>query len=420
MFVAGIIAVYNPLHEGHLFHFNKTLKETGADFAVCILSSNFVQRGEPSIVNKWARTRMALDIGVDLVIELPSAFSCASAEYFASAAVRILDSLNCVDYLCFGSEEGKIQDLESTAEFLANESEEFKIELKKGMDKGLSFAAARQRAIISCKNVPDNIGSILNKPNNILGVEYIKAIKRLGSSIKPVTIKRQGQDYNSIELAASFSSATSIRHHLAETVKLNSTMFETDTFINSNLPKSSLEIIKNEINHGRGPVFSETFEIILFHLLRQTPLSELKKLPYVAEGLENRLKDAAMNSISLLDLISKVVTSRYPTSRIKRILCALLTGLSAELLEELKTNGYAQYIKILGFNEKGRILLNKIKKSTDIPIITQPASYTKLSNPLAIRLFEHEIRSNDTYVLAYPDAKQRIGGSELRSRPLYI
>lgn len=425
MSVVGIIAEYNPLHQGHLFHFRQSLKETGADYAICIMSSNFVQRGEPAIFDKWARTKMALGIGIDLVIELPSAFACSSAEYFALAAVQILDSLNCVDYLCFGSEEGKIGNLERAAEFLANESREFKTELKKALDEGLSFAAARQKALSNCKNVPRGISSVLSEPNNILSVEYIKAIKRSESKIKPVTIKRIGQGYNSIEHAASFSSATAVRHYLSKIDGINCSDFDSsklmkDGFLINNLPESSLEIISKETALGRGPVFPEALESILLYLLRKTPVNELKKLPYVAEGLENRLKDAAISSVSLSEVISGTVTSRYPASRIRRILCAMLTGMTADFLEELKENRYAQYIRILGFNEKGRSLLNKIKKNSKLPIITKPASYIKLSNPLARKLFEHEIRTTDAYALAYPDIKQRIGGTELKSGPVYF
>jgi len=425
MSVVGIIAEYNPLHQGHLYHFRQALEETGADFVVCVLSSNFVQRGEPAIFDKWARTRMALAIGAHLVLELPSAFSCASAEYFASAAVRILDSLNCVDFLCFGSEEGKIENLKSAAEFLAYENEEFKSRLKNFLDEGLSFAVARQKALSGCKSVPESVVSVLSKPNNILSVEYIKAIKRMESKIEPVTIKRIGQGYNSLERAASYSSATAVRYHLGlikSRIGCDSpdpAILEEDGFLVSNLPESSLRIISEEITLGRGPVFPEAFETTLLYLLRKTPVSELKKLPYMEEGLENRLKDAAISSVSLPEVISRVVTNRYPASRIRRILCSLLTGLQGEFLDKLKQNGYAQYIRILGFSEKGRNLLNKIKKNTKLPVITKPAGYIKLQDPLARELFEHEIRATDAYVLALPGKNLRKGGTELQSRPVY-
>lgn len=426
MSVVGVIAEYNPFHEGHAYHLKNAKKITEASACVCVLSSNFVQRGEPAVINKWARTKIALMSGADLVIELPAAFSCASAEYFASAAVKILDSLSCVDYLCFGSEEGSLSKIEQVAQYLAHEHDDFKKSLKSFLDQGLSFAAARQEALKSINQKTDNtsdinfssISSVLDKPNNILGIEYIKAIKRLKSNIKPVTIERVGEGYNSLRHASSFSSATAIRRYLASFTGYENIL--EDDFLKSNLPRTSLEVLAHEFSIGRGPVFPEAYELILLNLLRRTPEYELKKLPYVGEGLENRLKDAALTSTSIQELVSKVVTSRYPSSRIKRILCALLTGMTGEFLDELKHHGYAQYIRILGFNERGRKILSQYKKKVSLPIITKAANYTKMESPQLRRLFMNEIHSTDAYVLGYPDPRQRIGGSEFKEQPLYL
>lgn len=437
MSVVGIITEYNPLHEGHAYHLNIASKITGASVCVCILSSNFVQRGEPALVHKWARAQMALSSGANLVLELPSAFSCASAEYFASGAVKILESLNCIDYLCFGSEEGNITTLERTAEILAFENDDFKKTLRLALDEGLSFAVARQKAIEAAhlgvqkqNNLTENAAKssektfinfqhALTKPNNILGIEYIKAIKRLGSSIKPITIERIGHEYHSPDQASSLSSATAIRQYLKENTTPHLDL-RSDPFLQNNLPQSSLQILSEEFAQGRGQVFPEAYEGILLHLLRRTPESELSRLPYMGEGLENRLKQAAMRSVSYQELLSSVVTSRYPASRIKRIFCALLTGMTGEFLEELKGNGYAQYIRVLGFNETGRKLLASIKKKAQLPLITKPSKYSKLENPLARRLFEHEIHATDVYVLGYANPTQRLGGTELTTSPLYI
>lgn len=425
MSVVGVIAEYNPFHEGHKYHLSQAKEATGASACVCVLSSNFVQRGEPALINKWARTNIALKSGADLVVELPSAFSCASAEYFASAAVKILDSLSCVDYLCFGSEEGNLEKIEKVAHYLADENDDFKTALKSFLDQGLSFAAARQEALKNINVAPENksiendlLSSILDKPNNILGIEYLKAIKRMGSSIQPVTIERVGEGYNSTKHASSFSSATAIRRYLAS-LKGYENILE-DDFLNNNLPRTSLEIMSDEFSSGRGPVFPEAYELILLNLLRRTGEDELRRLPYVSEGLENRLKSAALVSTSYQELVANVVTSRYPSSRIKRILCALLTGMTGEFLDELKANGYAQYIRVLGFNETGRSLLAGIKKKAALPIITRPAGFAKMESPLLRRLFLNEAYSTDAYVLGYPDPKQRIGGTEFKGQPLYI
>lgn len=419
--VVGIIAEYNPLHNGHAHHLDHVREFSSGEGIICVLSSNFVQRGEPSLLSKWARTRMALEAGADLVLELPSAFSCASAEYFASGAVSILHSLGIVDCLSFGSEEGGIEALETAAEILAFENDEFREKLKDGLNKGLSFAVSRQealKAILESKTVQDagNAAEAISQPNNILGIEYLKALKRFKSSIKPVTIKRLGQGYNSLERDSSFSSATAIRHHIR--VMEHKSISE-DQFLINNMPSASISILDQETGEGRSPVFPEDYTDIIIHLFRNMPLESIAKLPYMGEGLENRLKKAAIESVSLDDMVSRVVTSRYPTSRIKRILFSMLTGMTAEFLDELKANGYAQYIRVLGFNDKGRLLLSRIRKKASLPVIVKPAGFRRLDD-LARRLFEHEIRSTDAYVLGYRSPNHRIGGQEFISSPVYL
>lgn len=432
MSVVGIIAEYNPLHFGHIHHLNYARDATKAQGLVCVLSSNFVQRGEPAIVSKWVRTQMALASGADLVVELPSAFSCASAEYFATGAVSILNNLGIVDYLCFGSEEGCIETLEPVAEQFACENETFTEALKDGLNNGLSYALARQKALeaallnneaVSDKTYYDEtkINSVINavsKPNNILGIEYIKALKRLNSTIEPITTKRIGQDYNSLERASSYSSATSIRQHIQE-ILTSGLSYDTDAFLQNNMAEKCLKVMLAEFESGRGPVFPETFENILLYAFRTKSISEIRSLPYIEEGLENRLKQAALESASYHELVGKVVTKRYPASRIKRILISMLTGMTGEFLDELKNNGYAQYIRVLGFNETGRTLLSEMKNKAQLPMITKPASYNILDNKLAVKLFEHEVRSTDTYVLGYHNPKHIIGSQEYTYSPIY-
>jgi len=430
--VVGIIAEYNPMHLGHIHHLNYARHAIKAQGLVCVLSSNFVQRGEPAIVSKWARTQMALVSGADLVVELPSAFSCASAEYFAAGAVSILNSLGIIDYLCFGSEVGSIEPLELAAEHFLCEDEYFKNNLKSLLNKGLPYALARQKALESIlinngiqnrqdHNEETRISHIINavsKPNNILGIEYIKALKRFKSSIKPITTKRIGQDYNSLERAESFSSATAIRKYIQENIN-SGLSYRNDVFLLNNMAGKCLEIMFDEFAAGRGPVFPETFENILLHAFRTKSINEIRSLPYIEDGLENRLKQAAVESNSYHDFVEKVVTKRYPASRIKRILISMLTGMTREFLDELKNNGYAQYIRILGFNETGRNLLSEIKNKARLPVITKPASINNFDNRLAVELFEHEVRATNTYVLGYRDTKHKIGNQEYTYSPLY-
>lgn len=435
MSVVGIIAEYNPLHLGHVYHLKFARTSTDAHGVICVLSSNFVQRGDPALVSKWARTQMAIVSGADLVIELPSAFSCASAEYFSAGAVSTLHSIGIVDYLCFGSEEGRIEALEPAAEQFAYESESFKAKLKEGLHDGLSYATARQNALEAvilnsktnschnnCGNNEEKARSIVNaisKPNNILGIEYIKALKRLKSPIQPLTTKRIGQGYNSMERTSSYSSATAIRKHIQE-ISASNLSYDKDTFLNNNISHECLKILLDEFNSGRGPVFPEDFQNILLYVFRTKSIRDLRSLPYMEEGLENRLRQAAQESTSYIEFVRKVVTKRYPTSRIKRILFSMLTGMTGEFLKDLKSNGYAQYIRVLGFNETGRYLLTEMKKKAHLPIITKPASYSELDNRLAKKLFEHEAKATDAYVLGNPSPKERIGGMEFKTSPIYL
>lgn len=411
MKVLGIVAEYNPLHEGHAWHILKSLEATGAEAAVCVLSSQFVQRGEPALVSKTARTLMALKNGIDLVVELPCAFSCASAEYFASAAVGILHSLGVVTTLSFGSEQGSLEVLSRAADILIEEPHEYRAALKGFLDDGLSFPAARQRALEDF--LPSGGLSAVSSPNNILAIEYLKALKRLGSPMQPITIPRVGQGYKEDRIGTGFSSATAIRSFLKAAGKSGDEYFPDSEALSRNMPESSMAILADEAEAGRGPVFPEAFEPILLYLLRTSPDTVLTSLPYMEEGLHNRLKRAAMEENSLEGIIKSCTTSRYPSSRVKRILCSLLLGMTDAFLGELKGNGYAQYIRVLGFNEKGRRLLAKARKTAALPVLVKPSHYKRLENPLARLLFEYEIRATDIYTMAYRHPAMKKGGLEL-------
>lgn len=431
MSTVGIIAEYNPLHSGHAYHISKSLEQTGADAAVCVMSSQFVQRGEPAMISKQARTRMALLNGIDLVIELPAAFSCASAEYFASAGVRLLDSLGVVDCLCFGSEDGNLDSLSKAADLLVDETPEYKKSLKDSLSKGLSFPQARQEALKAC--LDGDTFKAASSPNNILGIEYLKALKKLNSAIKPSTVRRQGQGYHGKSLDKAFSSATSIRNHVKamfsesgpDDNRLRADLiFDIPPgltyMLSSNMPDSSLAVLESEMRTGRGPVFLDDFEKILFHRLRTATDQELSALPYMEEGLHNRLRHSAMREASIQAIINHCTSNRYPSSRISRILTALLLGMTGPFLDELKENGYAQYIRVLGFNKKGKELLAAARKRASLPILIKPSAYKRFESPLARRLFEHEIRATNVYCLAYKRPELRRGGSELTTPPVII
>lgn len=411
MKVLGLIVEYNPFHNGHSYHMEQSRVLCGADCVVCVMSGNFIQRGEPAIVNKWARTKMALLSGADLVIELPVVYAMASAEFFAFGAVKILDSLGLVDYICFGSESGKLDDLDLIADVLCKEPEKYRQFLKEQLGKGMSYPAARENALsLYFSNLPNysiDPKTLMGTSNNILGIEYLKAIKKLNSKITPLTIKRVKNSYNSTEITGSISSATSIRKRIMEELS----NFESKA-LRETLPDASLSILDEEFRNGRGPVFSANFECIILSLLRKTSAQQIKTLPYIAEGLENRIKASADNCGSLDELIERTSTRRYTRTRIQRALFSLVTGLTSSELEQFNNAGGPQYIRVLGFNQRGRQLLSEAAKSSRLPFIVKAADFKHSKDALIKRMLEIEALSTDLYVLAYSNPKFRTSGQE--------
>ena len=411
MRVLGLIVEYNPFHNGHLYHLEQSKLASGAEYTVCVMSGNFIQRGEPAIVNKWARARMALQSGIDLVIELPYPYAMSSAEYFAYGAVKILDSLGVVGHICFGSEHGSIRELDSIAGVLFSEPEDYRSLLKEHLDKGLSYPSAREQALTGYFDTPHgptaDLEPIIGSPNNILGIEYLKALKRIGSSIVPLTINRIYNEYNSCELTGSVSSATSIRNSLqgGSNNLLNKDLLKT-------LPEPSLHILKEEFESGRGPVFSRDFESIILAGLRKTAPGELSRLPYISEGLENRIINSAEVSGGLDELVEGISTKRYTRTRIQRILFNSMVGMTASEFDDFNNFGGPQYIRVLGFNQKGRRLLSQINKNASLPVIIKTADYKRSCNPLLNRMLEIESLATDLYVLGYKNPAFRKAGQE--------
>ncbi len=421
MKVLGMITEYNPFHNGHIYHLRQSLIESGADASVCVMSGSFVQRGEPSIINKWVRAKTAVESGVDLVIELPVAYSLRSAEYFAWGAVKLLDSLGIVDTLSFGSECGSLSQLELIVNILSDEPDEYKVLLKAELSAGSSFPRARENAVRkflsstaadlqSDSSLHSGCGSsdaasCLSDSNNILGIEYLKALKKMTSSIKPITIRRIGNEYNSTTLDAELSSASSIRTAIvAKRLK--------PTELADYLPEYSVKLMGNEFINGRGPVGIENFGQVLLSKLRGMTARDLAFYPDVSEGLENRILEAASKSGTLGELISLSVSKRYTLSRIRRILFSVLIDMNSDLLADFDVNGGPQYIRVLGFNEKGRMLLSDIKKNASLPIMVKPANFKDADNPLLTQMLMLEAHATDLYVMAYTNPEQRFGGQE--------
>jgi cytidyltransferase-like protein len=411
MKVLGIVVEYNPFHNGHLYHLEQAKKICGAERVVCVMSGNFIQRGEPAIMDKWARTEAALCCGADLVIELPVVYAMSSAEYFAYGAVKILDSLGIVDCICFGSESGNIRELDLISEILVEEPKLYINFLKHSLDTGISFPMAREKALkeylyAAAANVSD-INSIMDASNNILGIEYLKALKKLGSRIEPYTIKRTGSGYNETSVTGNISSATAIRKLISEL-----TPPYADPVLEQVLPKKSLDILKCEFEKGRGPVYPHHFERIILSKIRSMGTKQIKNFPYVAEGLENRITKAASNSGTYEELVEKLSTKRYPSTRIQRILFGFLTDMSSLEFDEFNRYGGPQYARILGFNKNGQKLIQKAKKHASIPLVTKTANFKNTCNPLFKRMMDIESLATDIYVLGFQNPAYRKAGQE--------
>ncbi|SKA92290.1 Predicted nucleotidyltransferase [Caloramator quimbayensis] len=407
MTTTGIIVEYNPLHYGHIYHLNKTKQLTNCDSIIAVMSGNFVQRGEPAIINKWARTKAALLSGVDLVIELPVIYSISSAEGFAFGAVSILNSLGIIDNLCFGSEIGNIDKLYYISKILYEEPEEYKYILKKYIKSGLSFPSARQQSlykyIIDKNDVNVNINDIENiikNPNNILSIEYIKSLIKLRSNIKPYTIERIINSYNDENLTGMISSATSIRKNIY------------NEEIKNALPEYSYEIIKNEEKNGRAPITIDDFSNILLYKLRSEEINYISSIADVSEGLEYKIKRASEDSVSINELIENIKSKRYTSARIKRILLYSLLGITKEIYDKKKKQP-AEYVRILGFNSRGKELIKSIKEKSSIPLITNPSQ--KDTN-----ILELDIKATDFYVLGYKNKIYTSAKQDLKVPPVII
>ncbi|MBU5454034.1 nucleotidyltransferase [Caproiciproducens sp. MSJ-32] len=369
MNITGIITEYNPFHKGHLYHLKSAIKTTNSDAIVCVMSGNFVQRGGPAIIDKYKRAEIAILNGVDLVLELPCYYSVSSAEFFAKGSVSILHSIGVVNNIFFGSECGDIEKLKLIANFLTNESEEFKLEIKNNLDSGLTYAKARELSINKFLK-EDNLKDILKSSNNILGIEYIKALIRLNSNITPLTLKRQGSNYNDKELSSNFSSATSIREFLKNNKNLDE--------LNNYLPAATINYLKDLKNSNYNFVFEkDMYKYIKYRILSNN--INFNNLQEIKEGLDNKILKEIYSSISFEDFILKIKSKRYTYTKISRLLTQIFLSFDSynykELLDEKNL-----YARVLAFNGKGKKILKEMKKNSQIPIITKISK--KNINPL--------------------------------------
>ncbi len=391
--VLGIIAEYNPFHNGHLYHLNKSKESTGSTYTVAIMSGNFMQRGNTALLDKWSRAEAAIKAGVDLVIELPLIYSISSAENFANGAMKILDSLKVVDYISFGAESSNLDALQTCAKVLSEEPKKYQSMLSLELNKGLSFPKARENALMMYLNDIRTYANILSSPNNILGIEYLKSLENLKSTIKPILIQRFEAGYHDINYAGNIASATAIRN-----IVKNGGY----DILRNLLPESTYSILVENIQNGHIIPDLSVFEKQIIYKLRSMDISEIANLPDVSEGLENGIKNAANSCNSIVEFLNIVKSKRYTSTRIQRILLYALLGITKKDME-LSKKISSPYIRVLGFNKRGRFLLSEIAKANPkLEIITSVKKFMdSTSNKNLKTFFEKDIWATNVYTIGY-------------------
>ncbi len=389
--VLGIISEYNPFHNGHLYHLIKSKKITNAEYTIAVIGGNFTQRGNASLIDKWSKTEMALLNGIDLVIELPLLYSISSAENFAEGAIKILDSLQIVDAISFGTETSDINTLNKFADILYNEPKEYKALLSHELSKGMSYPKARENALMLYLNDIRRFAPILSSPNNILGIEYLKAIKKYKSNIIPISIQRIKTGYNDINFSGNIASATAIRN-----LVLNHEYND----LNRILPISSYSILKENIQKGHIVRDISNFDKIVLYKLRNMSTEELLNLPDVSEGLEYSIKKAADSCNTIYELINIVNSKRYTKTRLQRILLYALLNITKKDIQISKRS--MPYIRILGFNEKGKYIVSQLSQNKRLNLITSVKKFTdKNTNKNLQLMLQKDINATNTYTLGF-------------------
>ena len=376
MKVAGIIAEYNPFHAGHKYHIEKTREITGADYIIAVMSGDFVQRGEPAIADKYLRTKLALSKGVDLVVELPTRYSTASAKEFAFGAITLLNNLNSVDFLSFGSECGNLEVLKSYVSILNNEPAKFKELMLENLKKGLSYPLARTNALSLYLNDSNSI-NITSLPNNILGIEYMCALSALNSPIMPVTIQRTGASYNDQSINSSFPSALSIRNELI------------NNYYNG-LDDSDFESNYNKLY----PIFENDFSLLLKYKLLSELNSGFTDYLDVSKELSDRICNNVYNFTTFESFCKLLKHKQYTYTRIRRCLLHILLNIKADMANS-STN--LPYCRILGLKKSSSKLVSYIKNNTSIPVITKPKEADSMLSSDAMSLFSETAFASELY-----------------------
>ena len=379
MVLTGIISEFNPFHSGHAFLIDQA-RRNGATHIAAVMSGNFVQRGSTAVLSKWARTRQALLCGADLVAELPLPWAAAGAERFALGGVSLLNALGA-DRIAFGSECGDAARLNKAAEAL--DSPLLGNAMRGALERGASFAAARQEALRGLFG--NETAELFSDPNNILAIEYLKAVRKTGSKLSPFTVKRKGSAHDSGTGNGRFASSAYIR-----------SLLESNEDCAAFMPEAAWNILREEREAGRAPASLTRAERAVLAKLRGMGAEEFAGLPDVSEGLENRLWKAVQKAETLEELYGFVKTKRYSHARIRRIVLSAFLGIKAS-----DSEGTPPYLRILGFNPRGKEILSAVKNTAVLPVVTRPADLRSL-NERAQNTFRLESESTDLFTLCTP------------------
>ena len=373
--ICGIIAEYNPLHNGHIYHIRETRRIGKVDFVVAIISGNFMQRGVPAILDKWTRGRLAVEAGsVDLVLEIPYFIATESAEYYAKGSIGILESLGVIDSVSFGSEKGNVEELKDIAKLLREEPFKYSDKLTEYIAEGMSFPKARERVV--AEFLGDEYSKMLRLPNNILAVEYLKHIK----SMQAITIKRQG-GYHADDAGPEYPSATGIRKKILDNKY---------DIVKNSVPREVYEEITNNSISGLSKSMKEYFNLIRTEIVKRNS-SELENIQGITEGLENKIKKEIRYHDDYKEFVSSVKSKRYTMTAIERGLNHILMSIDKKEVEEAFENEM-WYTRVLALNDRGAFVLKKAKEKAGIKILNNINKEEKLPE-----LFKYDIMASDIY-----------------------
>ncbi len=413
MKAAGIIAEYNPFHEGHRYHIEETRRMTGADYIIIVMSGDFVQRGEPAIVDKYLRAEMALEGGADLVIEMPALYATGSAEFFATAGVGIMDSLGCVDYLSFGSEWASVEDLSDLSDLLITEPEEYKSALKKGLESGMNFPQAREEAVFAC--LPrDKWREMLRSPNHILAIEYMKALKRRGSSITPLVVRRKGSGYLSEEWnreEEAYPSATALRAVLRR---------GGDREILKKGCPACADLLKECMDTGETADWTDLMPYLDYMILmNERVLGKYFGMDY---DLFHRILRLHKPGMSFEETVSLIHSKNYTDAALRRILLHIVLNMEEYPFMREASSIPLPYARVLGFRRDAGKMIRQIREKGSIPLLQRTVKGRGLDkyDRAAHILYDHDLRCADFYEQITAKKAGRDARSELIRNPVII